>query len=51
MKSVLVFAFIAFVAFCGGFTAPTCVCDTRECEFVDIEECPGLGVVVWDPCK
>ncbi|KAK4873217.1 hypothetical protein RN001_015246 [Aquatica leii] len=49
--SGLVFVFLIFIAFCGCFTAPTCVCDRRECEIVDGLDCPGLGVVVWDPCK
>lgn len=51
MKSVLVLAFVAIIAFCGGLTAPACVCDKRECEMVSEDDCPGLGVVVWDPCK
>lgn len=51
MNSVLVFAFVAFVAFCGGLSTPACVCDRRECEIVNEVDCPGLGVVVWDPCK
>ncbi|KAL1516939.1 hypothetical protein ABEB36_000768 [Hypothenemus hampei] len=51
MNSVFVFAFVAFIAFCGGLSTPACVCDKRECEIVNEVDCPGLGVVVWDPCK
>lgn len=51
MKSVIVLALVAVIAFCGGLSAPACVCDKRECEIVSEDDCPGLGVVVWDPCK
>ncbi|KAK9719178.1 hypothetical protein QE152_g22854 [Popillia japonica] len=51
MKSVFVLAFVTFIALCGGLTAPACVCDRRECEYISEIDCPGLGVVVWDPCN
>lgn len=51
MKSVFVLAFVTFIALCGGLTAPACICDRRECEFISEIDCPGLGIVVWDPCK
>lgn len=51
MKSVFVLAFVTFIALCGGLTAPACVCDRRECEYISEIDCPGLGIVVWDPCK
>ncbi|KAB0792125.1 hypothetical protein PPYR_14086 [Photinus pyralis] len=49
--SGLVFVFLISIASCWCFTVPTCVCDRRECEIIDEFDCPGLGVVVWDPCK
>lgn len=51
MRSMLVVVFAAIIVFCGGLTAPACVCDKRECEIVNEVDCPGLGIVVWDPCK
>ncbi|CAH1119793.1 unnamed protein product [Phaedon cochleariae] len=51
MNSVIALAFVGIIAFCGGLTAPACVCDRRECEIVNEVDCPGLGIVVWDPCE
>lgn len=51
MKSMLVFLVAAVIAFCGGLSAPACVCDKRECETINEVDCPGLGIVVWDPCR
>ncbi|XP_022904305.1 insulin-like growth factor-binding protein 7 [Onthophagus taurus] len=51
MKSALLLAFVTLVVFCSGLTAPACVCDRRECEIVNEVDCPGQGIVVWDPCK
>lgn len=31
--------------------APSCVCDTRDCDEILPSDCPGLGIVMWDPCR
>lgn len=28
-----------------------CVCNPRECDIVKTTECPGKGLIIWDPCK
>lgn len=28
-----------------------CVCNPDDCEAVSSDDCPGKGIVTWDPCK
>ncbi|XP_039450232.1 cysteine-rich motor neuron 1 protein isoform X2 [Culex pipiens pallens] len=28
-----------------------CVCNPNECETIRSEDCPGRGMIVWDPCR
>ncbi len=28
-----------------------CVCNQQECDVIRAEDCPGMGMVVMDPCK
>jgi hypothetical protein len=28
-----------------------CVCNVNDCELIKADECPGRGVLVWDPCR
>ncbi|XP_053677025.1 cysteine-rich motor neuron 1 protein [Anopheles nili] len=28
-----------------------CVCNPDECDVIRPEDCPGMGYIVWDPCK
>lgn len=28
-----------------------CVCNPSECETIRSEDCPGRGLIVWDPCR
>lgn len=28
-----------------------CVCNPNECETIRSEDCPGRGLIVWDPCR
>ncbi|XP_018324453.1 single insulin-like growth factor-binding domain protein-2 [Agrilus planipennis] len=49
MKILLVFA-LCVPVFCSSASVPACVCDRRDCEEVGASECPGLGILVWDPC-
>lgn len=28
-----------------------CVCNPDDCEPVRSDDCPGRGIVMWDPCK
>ncbi|CAH0399114.1 unnamed protein product [Chilo suppressalis] len=44
-------AMLVVVALAGAVRGWDCVCDPRECEVLEPSGCPGLGVVVWDPCR
>lgn len=28
-----------------------CICNVEECDMIRPSDCPGKGLVVWDPCK
>lgn len=28
-----------------------CVCNVADCDIVNAEDCPGRGLLVWDPCR
>lgn len=28
-----------------------CICNIQECDLIRPQDCPGKGLVVWDPCK
>ncbi|XP_055619085.1 cysteine-rich motor neuron 1 protein-like isoform X3 [Toxorhynchites rutilus septentrionalis] len=28
-----------------------CVCNPSECDIIRSEDCPGKGLIVWDPCR
>lgn len=43
-----------YVTFCLGIRsvdALKCVCNPKECDIVRSTECPGKGLIIWDPCK
>lgn len=41
----------AMMLFVGSVCGWGCVCNPRECEALEPSGCPGLGIVVWDPCR
>ncbi|KOB74428.1 Neuroparsin [Operophtera brumata] len=43
-------AMLAVLALVGA-SELNCICDPRECDVLEPSGCPGLGVIVWDPCK
>lgn len=57
LLAVACVACVAFTGHDGGiiaggvFAAPSCVCDISDCDDILPSDCPGLGVVMWDPCK
>lgn len=28
-----------------------CVCNVNDCDIIKADQCPGRGVLVWDPCR
>ncbi|CAG4945684.1 unnamed protein product [Colias eurytheme] len=44
-------AMVALVVAVGAVRGYNCVCNPRECEVLGPSGCPGLGMVVWDPCR
>lgn len=28
-----------------------CICNPQECDVIRSQDCPGKGIIVWDPCK
>lgn len=32
-------------------SALKCVCNPQDCDVIRSEDCPGKGVILWDPCK
>ena len=34
-----------------SLNALKCVCNTADCDVIEADDCPGRGVLVWDPCR
>ncbi|KAG5668979.1 hypothetical protein PVAND_016882 [Polypedilum vanderplanki] len=28
-----------------------CVCDVNDCDLIKADDCPGRGLLIWDPCR
>lgn len=28
-----------------------CFCNPQECDIIRSQDCPGKGLILWDPCK
>ncbi|GLV33741.1 crimpy [Carabus blaptoides fortunei] len=48
---LLVLLCVFYITVEAVISAPSCVCDTSDCDEVQSADCPGLGIVVWDPCR
>lgn len=35
----------------GGVLALKCICNPDDCEVIRSLDCPGKGIILWDPCK
>lgn len=43
--------FVYFMSCLEAVEALKCVCNPKECDTVRSTECPGKGLIIWDPCK
>lgn len=34
-----------------GAVALKCICNPDECDVIRSADCPGKGIILWDPCK
>ena len=48
-KKILI-TFIVFLRFIST-GALKCICNPDDCEVIRSEDCPGKGIILWDPCK
>lgn len=46
--------FIGLIVFVIKFIdidALKCVCNPLDCDVIRSKDCPGKGLIVWDPCR
>ncbi|KAG5668961.1 hypothetical protein PVAND_016867 [Polypedilum vanderplanki] len=45
MKLLIIFTNISVLY------ALKCVCNVNDCDLIKAEDCPGRGLLIWDPCR